>query len=262
MKRLFLFPTEMEAAKFRQAAPEADIRISGVGVSETAVTLAKVLREDWTELVLAGTAGAYNEMLEIGATVAVSEERPAGLPSDFSRVYPAGFVPDGLRPVVSNTVARSGAEAGGALIENMEGAVFFAMCSDAGVRFCEVRTVSNRVGAPREEWQMERAVDNLAQKLVERFIKKEVMENNTEKLAEKSVEQPAKPAVQTTANAEGNNNKLIVWGIIAVVGLICALFIHHYWVSFFRTVFISICSIVLGYVIGRYTTFSFKKKNK
>lgn len=174
MKRLFLFPTGSEAEPFRRLAPEAEIRISGVGAAETAVAVARALREGYDDMVLAGIAGTYDDRLEIGSTVAVCEERASGLPAAFAKSYPAVTLPQGMRAVVSNTVACCGAQPDGAQIENMEGSVFFAMCRDAGIRFSEVRAISNRVGEPREKWRITEAVDSLAGILKEKFMHEKI----------------------------------------------------------------------------------------
>ena len=175
---MFLFPTEMEAEPFRQLAPDAEVRISGVGAADTAVATAKALREGYRHIVLAGIAGSYDATLEAGAVVAVSEERMAGLPDEYARPYRSSRLPKELPAVISNTVSACGARPDGARIENMEGAVFMALCDEAGVRCQEIRAVSNLVGAPREEWNILTATENLARCLNDTFLKRSFMERN------------------------------------------------------------------------------------
>ena len=218
----------MEAERFRRMVPEADVRISGVGVSETAVAVAKALRDGYSDLVLAGIAGSYDDAVAVGSTVAVREERPAGLPSDFSKNYSAVSIPKDMQAVVSNTVARSGAAAAGAQIENMEGAVFFAMCTDAGVRFCEVRSISNKVGEPRSEWQTDAALDALTRTLVEKFANKSFMDKN----------------------------KVIIWTVVVLLVAALVGLIVWKWDEWFREPFmwagVIILSFLTGWLVGRF----------
>lgn len=235
MKRVFLFPTEAEAEPFRRLAPQAEVRITGVGAAETAASVARALREGYRWLVLAGIAGTYDDMLECGAVVAVGEERMSGLPADYARSYHPSFTPRGLREVSSNTVSACGAAPQGAQIENMEGAVFMAVCADAGVRFCEVRAVSNMVGAPREEWQAGTAAENLATVLEKTFIKRSIM----------------------------NKTKIILWCALAVIVIAVAALLLTRWenaVSNIVTwVVIVGVSFLAGWLIGR---FAGKKQSK
>lgn len=165
-----LIPTELEAAPLRKLCPDAEVVICGVGMAQTAACVARLLCEGKREFLLAGIAGAYGPELAKGDVVAVSEERVAGLPAQFDRRYQAAFMPEGLRVVCSNTVSACGAEACGAKVENMEGAALFALCEEFGARGAEIRAISNRVGEPREEWNIPLALENLArevQKIVE-----------------------------------------------------------------------------------------------
>lgn len=177
---LFLFPTEAEAEPFRRLCPDAQTAVSGVGVVETAVNISRFLQAGYRNLVLAGIAGAYGDRFRKGDVVAVREERLAGMPALYARSYcptevrrgsggGSGFreVSGGaeLPQAVSNTVTACGAPSDGADIENMEGAVFFALCGEYGAASREIRAVSNRVGEPRGEWNAESALRNLAETL-------------------------------------------------------------------------------------------------
>ena len=159
---IILFPTEMEAAPFRAICPDAEVFICGVGMAQTAACVARLLADGHRSFLLAGIAGAYDQTLAKGEVVAVAEERVAGLPMQFDRTYPATILPEGLQVVRSNTVSACGAEAQGAEVENMEGATLFALCEEFGAECCEVRAISNRVGEPREGWDVPTAVESLA----------------------------------------------------------------------------------------------------
>ncbi len=168
---IILFPTELEAAPFRALCPDAEVVICGVGMAQTAACVARLLAEGHRSFLLAGIAGAYGDTHAKGEVVAVTEERVAGVPAKFDRNYKATFHPEGLRAVRSNTVAVSGAEACGAEVENMEGAVLFALCEEFGAECAEIRAISNRVGEPRDRWEMSSALDNLAN-AVEKIVKR------------------------------------------------------------------------------------------
>ncbi len=74
-------------------------------------------------------------------------------------------LPPLFRSVASDTVAVAGTplRAGSpAEIENMEGAGFFAVCGALGVRFAELRCISNYVGEERSGWRVAEAVGRLA----------------------------------------------------------------------------------------------------
>lgn len=120
-------------------------------------------------VVLCGIAGAYGETLRTGDTVAVIRERMAGVPSAFAEEYRATMQFDGLTEVAANTVSNVGAPADGAQVENMEGAVVFAVCESAGVRCGEIRAVSNRVDDARENWDIPAALESLTKVLTEIF---------------------------------------------------------------------------------------------
>ena len=183
-KAIVIVPTQAEAA--HMAGLGAGIVTGGVGMAETAITVARLLRREPLPemLILAGIAGTYGDSVGTGESVLVCCERTADLGSLRDGTFEPLFVKEYLCPfageysmfrsVKSNTVSTAGSpfadprklpDACRAEIENMEGAPFFALCLDAGVRFLELRTVSNRVGDPRSEWNIPLATQNLARDL-------------------------------------------------------------------------------------------------
>ncbi len=171
MRTVVLFPTAGEAEAFRRRCPHIPCEITGVGLAAAAAATARTIVAERPErLLLAGIAGAYPASdVTVGETVAVIEERVAGLPAKYADAYrPTLDLPE-LRTAVSNSVSRSGAEAAGADLENMEGAAFFAVAAALGVPAAEVRAVSNRVGQPFAEWRVAEACEALARE-VERII--------------------------------------------------------------------------------------------
>ena len=169
MHTTLLFPTAMEAAALRQLRPDLDIRECGVGVVETARYVARLLREEHpSRIILCGIAGAYDDT-PIGEVVQVGVERMAGTPVQYARDYRATLHLEGLAEVAGNTVGRVNEPAEGATIENMEGAMLFALCEDAGIEYAEIRSISNRVGAPYSEWNIPHAIESLTATLTRLF---------------------------------------------------------------------------------------------
>lgn len=163
---IFLFPTEMEAARLRELRPDLDIRICGIGAVETATELARILRNEHKPILLCGIAGAYDHSLQKGDVVAVTEERFAYLSSGYNRSYPATMIVKELPMVRSNTVSHCSMVADGAEIENMEGAALFAMAQAEGVRCGEIRAISNYVGEERRDWNIELALERLTDTII------------------------------------------------------------------------------------------------
>lgn len=170
MKTLFLFPTGEEAAPFRAACPDAEIRITGVGMAAAAAAVARIAAEEprgSARIVLCGIAGACDGTLRRGEVVQVTTERIAELPERYGAVYRASWHFDGLREAAGCSVNRSAASRGccPAGVENMEGAAVMAACAAAGIPCGEIRAVSNCVGEPFERWQIARALENLTETL-------------------------------------------------------------------------------------------------
>jgi nucleoside phosphorylase len=160
---IYLFPTELEAAKFREQVPEAEVVISGVGEAAIAATLARVVPKHRHDVcyILAGIAGAYGDAVAVGEVVEVLSERCAELPTRFIEEY-RNVPRTTLLGVRSNTVSRGDRELQGAEIENMEGAAFFAMAEAMGLRVMQIRAISNRVGEAFERWCINEALEALA----------------------------------------------------------------------------------------------------
>ncbi|MBP3551108.1 MAG: hypothetical protein J6J57_05635 [Alistipes sp.] len=164
---IFLFPTEVEASRLRALRPDLDIRICGIGAVETATEVARILRTERKPLLLCGIAGAYDHTLKKGDVVAVTEERFAYLSTGYDRTYSATMVVEGLLMVRSNTVSHCAMAADGADIENMEGAALFALAQAEGVRCGEIRAISNYVGEERKDWNVELALENITNTILD-----------------------------------------------------------------------------------------------
>ena len=95
----------------------------------------------------------------------VVEECCAELPERFQRRY--SVEPYTTLPVVrSNSVHGKGDKAGGAEVENMEGAALFALAGELGFRAVEIRAISNYVGEKFAHWMVADALNALTEELV------------------------------------------------------------------------------------------------
>ena len=70
-----------------------------------------------------------------------------------------------LRGVSSNTVSRGDKTLKGAEIENMEGAVLFAIAKEMRLCVVQIRAISNRVGESFERWHINEALKALTEAL-------------------------------------------------------------------------------------------------
>lgn len=167
MKPIVFFPTELEARIFCELCPEVEVVISGVGMAAMAASLARISSAQSLTgrvVILAGIAGCYKHMCDVGEVVEVKSEVVSELPERFRKEYRVEPFTN-LRGVVSNTVSRCNAESCGADIENMEGAALFAIAEALGFRAVEIRAVSNVVGDDFAKWNIELATHNLAKTL-------------------------------------------------------------------------------------------------
>ncbi len=170
---IFIFPTELEAQRFRVLSPESRIEISGVGLAACGAMVAKLAMENPCEvLILAGIAGSYDlDQVSLCEVVEVVEEAIEELPEKFSARYENDALFEGLKAVRSNSVNGTlcglGHRSKMSQIENMEGASLFATCSALGVRCSQIRAISNRVGDPFERWSVDEALEALTTKLIE-----------------------------------------------------------------------------------------------
>lgn len=167
MKPIFLFPTELEARIFCELCPEVEVVISGVGMAAMAASLARISSAQSLAgrvVILAGIAGCYEHRCDVGEVVEVKSEVVSELPERFRKEYRVEPFTN-LRGVASNTVSRCNAESCGADIENMEGAVLFAIAEALRFRAVEIRAVSNVVGDHFAKWNIELATHNLAKTL-------------------------------------------------------------------------------------------------
>ena len=168
MRKVYLFPTECEAAPFRALVPDAEIIISGVGMAMTAATVARIAAEHEHRdmlFVLAGIAGAYGD-IAVGSVVEVVSECCVELPERFREHHRATFCTKLLPTATSNTVHGAGASAEGAEVENMEGAALYVIAESLRLSATEIRAISNRVNDHRSQWRIDEATQALARELL------------------------------------------------------------------------------------------------
>lgn len=169
MTPLLIFATQAEAAPLQALRADLQIAICGVGLVETAVSVAEIIAQKRpSQVVLCGIAGAYNTRLAIGEVVCVSEERTQTLPTVYRKSYSSTLeLP--LKAVVSNSVMSVGAAAEGADIENMEGAALFAVCEKYNIPCAQIRAISNYTTDSRESWNIPLALERLTESIDKLF---------------------------------------------------------------------------------------------
>ena len=186
-------------ASFRSGSHDVDILATGVGMTATAVWCARVLaRQSYDLAVNLGVCGSFDPAHPPGTVVNVMSDcipelgaedgeefltvqqlgllRPDDPPFNRGRLVnpeaPPNRVIAGLRAVngiTVNTVHGDARSIAGVVerfkpdVESMEGAAFMYACLVSGVRFAQVRAVSNMVEKRnRAAWKMEVAVAALA----------------------------------------------------------------------------------------------------
>lgn len=215
MKLLVVSATEAEVgglAAYLQAHPglSATRLVAGVGMLATAYALTRHLQHHTYDLVLqAGVGGSFDDSIALGELVWVTADRYGDLGAEdhdnYIDIFDMGLVDANAHPhskgwlpaptdingsiadlrqatgITVNTVSGHAAsiarrrELYQAQTESMEGAAFHYVCLHEGVRFAQVRAISNYV-IPRDksQWKMKDAIINLNKwliALVEEFAK-------------------------------------------------------------------------------------------
>lgn len=196
---LAVVATALEAAPLEGLGPEYTLLVSGVGKASAAAATASALATGtWSAVLSLGIGGSLpgRRPLPLGAAVLATRSRFAdegvATPNGFIGLDRLGFsdpgaddhfAPDptllthlrthcdreGIIATVSTcsgTDARAAAvaERTGAVVEAMEGAAVGLAAARSGVRFAEVRVISNTTGdRDRQVWAMDRAKSRLAE---------------------------------------------------------------------------------------------------
>ena len=179
-----------------------DILITGIGSVFTSYLLTRKLVEKEYDLVInVGIAGSFNKDISIGETVYVSQDQFADLgiedKSEFYTIFEKGFIAKDKFPfkdavlsnpyefnlklkqvsaITVNTTHTSSKSIDlfknkfNTDLETMEGAAFFYVCMLEGVKFMQIRTISNYVEERNlANWDIPLAIKNLNQRLLEIF---------------------------------------------------------------------------------------------
>ncbi|MEG1371506.1 MAG: hypothetical protein RSD75_04100 [Mucinivorans sp.] len=146
--------------------------VSGIGPVASAIAVGRAMKDFAPNLVLGvGIAGAIDHSLAIGQAVIVARDYVADLGAfrgdKFEKFdspvveYP--YIVDGFQSVTARTVSSACAPFidDQSQIETMEGAALMLAAKTIGVRFMQLRTISNYVDSPRSAWQIERAIELL-----------------------------------------------------------------------------------------------------
>lgn len=171
---------------------QVETLVMGVGMVATTFQLTQKLTQNKYDLVMnVGIAGSFIESLEIGSVVQVTADRLAELgaedheeflPADEMKLINGSDLEFTTDVRISNIQAVSGitvnrvhgnAESIASIrkqfnpdIESMEGAAVGFVCSNLGVQWCQIRSISNRV-EPRNKanWNIPLALKNLHQQV-------------------------------------------------------------------------------------------------
>ncbi|XNL31671.1 futalosine hydrolase [Longispora sp. K20-0274] len=174
MRTLIVTAVEAEAAAVRAASPDLEVYPVGVGIAAAAAGTATLLaRGTYDRVISAGIAGAFAGRAAIGDVVigtrAVSPELGAHSPDGFLPIETLGFGTSwfdadplgvaGLSGEILCVQSVTGTAVGAeelaarypeAVAEAMEGFGVATAAHLAGVRFGELRTISNLIG-PRDK---------------------------------------------------------------------------------------------------------------
>ncbi|MBI9054431.1 MAG: futalosine hydrolase [Bacteroidales bacterium] len=189
---------ELKSGNFKSL--DIDFLITGIGLVFTSYLLTRKLSEKEYDLVInAGIAGSFNQNLNIGNVVFVQSDQFADLgiedKDDFHTIFEKGFASKDQFPFQNATLVNPyefsfdlrmasaisvnmthGNQSSidlfknkfNADVETMEGAAFFYVCLQEGVRFMQIRSVSNYVEERNTaNWNIPLAIKNLNKKLLE-----------------------------------------------------------------------------------------------
>lgn len=169
---------------------DAGFIISGIGIPSTLIELSRCLTDlEPEEVIQIGFAGSFDNRLDLGGVFEVNEEcfgdlgmddhgrflplfqEFPGVKGSYGWISYPGYTPLPRKRGVTVNTATGSSERYALLkahwnpeLETMEGAAGMLFCQEMGVRYMQIRSVSNYVG-PRNksQWNTRLAGDNLAQ---------------------------------------------------------------------------------------------------
>jgi len=159
-----------------------DCIVTGVGILPTIFSLSKLFHsKKYKNAIQAGIAGAYRSNgLELTEVVEIrSDCLIEFLPWEPNTFFSSGVLPIKEKPkcvkgatVLHCSDSKDMGNARGkiAQVESMEGAAFFAVCREHGVKSTQIRAISNyAIGQAKEEWEIEMALRKLSATLLVLF---------------------------------------------------------------------------------------------
>ncbi|MDI9320907.1 MAG: futalosine hydrolase [Phycisphaerales bacterium] len=194
---------------FQNETYDIDVVLSGVGMMNTAFTLAKnFTQHGYDAAIQAGIAGSFDTQLALGSLVGVASEQYGDLGAEdndtFIDIMEMGFIENNSFPysegklinhnpyhfgvklnMVSsmsvNTVSGQSdtidkrQKKNACSIESMEGIAFHYACLQFQIPFLQIRAISNYV-TPRNKnmWQIKLAIEHLNQYLIESLNSKNI----------------------------------------------------------------------------------------
>ncbi|UPT67693.1 MAG: futalosine hydrolase [Sphingobacteriales bacterium JAD_PAG50586_3] len=200
MKTLVVAATEMEIVQAKEALPNVEFLVTGVGMVNTAYKLGKHLAANHYDFIInAGVCGCFSREHNLGTLFNISVDAFADLGADdngkFIDAFGLGLIDKNEKPftdgliinfshapfgnleevvgITVNTV--TGNQQGVDMLlekykpvtESMEGAAFAYVCEMENAKYVQIRAASNYV-EPRnkEHWQMGLAIKNLNEYLI------------------------------------------------------------------------------------------------
>lgn len=198
MEILVVAATQMEIAPFLAHNSNTDVLITGVGAPACMYALTKRLQQKKYDIIIqAGIAGTFKNNCAPGETFLVKNDVFADLGiyerDSFFTLFDKGFTQKDDSPYtngwLNNDIAESFSLATVNAItvntitdkfeqteifikkfnpdvESMEGAAFHFVCLQEGVRFLQLRSISNFVGERiKTNWKIKESIENLNQHL-------------------------------------------------------------------------------------------------
>ena len=194
--------SEIEPLIDKTSTSDFKMIITGVGSVATAFHLTKLFAVEKPDLIIqAGIAGAFDNTMPLGTTVAVLRDRFADLGveenNNWKDVFDLDLVHENDPPYVNGWLTNENEilnESGIPVvtgitinevttndsrirqftkkyqpaIESMEGAAFHYTCLQYKIPFIQLRSISNYIGErDKKKWQMSLAIENLNKKIVD-----------------------------------------------------------------------------------------------
>lgn len=193
MQKLVLAATEKEILPFKEAFPDANILIGGVGTVSTVYQLMKYIFLHKVDFIIqAGIAGSFNKERALGSVVVVQNDvlSQSGV-WEQNQIFTLGEkgISDKVLPLTNNEdlnrwnlpvvdavtidlindteLNECIATKYPAEIESMEGAALHYVCLKEQIPFVQLRAISNYVGdRNKQNWKIEDAIANLNKELI------------------------------------------------------------------------------------------------